>query len=63
MTELDREILSEKLSKETLSAKIRKRILELQALDNGLSYQAAQKEVGITHITLSKWAKQYTKMV
>ena len=61
LTEIDREILSEKLSKETLSAKVRKRILGLQALDKGLSYQAAQKEVGTTHITLSKWAKQYAE--
>ena len=59
LREADRQVLAEKLSKETLSAKVRKRILGLQALDNGMSYQAAQKEVGITALTLSKWAKQY----
>ena len=61
LTDEDRKILSEKLSKETLTAKIRKRILGLQALDKGLSYQAAKKELSISHVTLSKWAKQYAK--
>jgi len=61
LSDEDRHFLVEKLSKETLTAKVRKRILGLQALDKGLSYQAAQKELGTTHITLSKWSKQYAE--
>lgn len=61
LSDKDRQVLAEKLSKETLTAKVRKRILGLQALDKGLSYQAAQKELGTTPITLSKWAKQYAE--
>ena len=59
LTGADRKKLEEKLSKETLSAKVRKRILGLLALDEGLSYQAAQKKLKTTHVTLSKWAKKY----
>lgn len=55
----DRQLLEEKLSTETLKAKVRKRILGLLALDNGLSFQAAQKELKTTHVTLSKWARRY----
>ncbi|MEM1120461.1 MAG: helix-turn-helix domain-containing protein [Bacteroidota bacterium] len=59
LTEEDRIKLEERLSKDTLSAKVRKRILGLLALDRGHSYQAAQKELKTTHITLSTWAKKY----
>ncbi len=59
LTEKDREILSEKLSKETLKAKVRKRILGLQLLDQGMSYQDAKKKLSISHIVLSTWAKKY----
>ena len=59
LTSEDRKKLEEKLSRETLSAKVRKRILGLLALDRGLSFQAAQKELKTTHVTLSKWAKKY----
>lgn len=59
LTAEDRKTLELKLSKETLSAKVRKRILGLQALDRGLSYQAAKKELKTSHTTLSTWAKKY----
>lgn len=59
LTTQDRKELEEKLSKETLSAKVRKRILGLLALDEGISYQAAQKRLKTTHVTLSKWASKY----
>ena len=59
LTSEDRKKLEEKLSRETLSAKVRKRILGLLALDRGLSFQAAQKELKTTHVTLSNWAKKY----
>ena len=59
LTTEDRQKLEEKLSTETLTAKVRKRILGLLALDDGLSFQAAQKEAKTSHITLSKWAKRY----
>jgi len=59
LTAKDRKILELKLSKETLSAKVRKRILGLQALDRGLSYQAAKKELKTSHTTLATWAKKY----
>lgn len=59
LTKDDRKKLEEKLSNETLSAKIRKRILGLLALDDGLSYQAAHKKLKTSHVTLSTWAKKY----
>ena len=55
----DRKKLEEKLSRETLSAKIRKRILGLLALDEGMSYRAAEKQLKTSNITLSTWAKKY----
>ena len=59
LTTEDRETLESKLSKETLKAKVRKRILGLQVLDRGMSFQDAQKEVKVSAITLSNWAKKY----
>jgi len=59
LTVSERKKLEKKLSKETLSAKVRKRILGLLALDEGLSYQASQKKLKTSHITLSVWAKKY----
>ena len=59
LTSEDRKKLEEKLSKETLEAKMRKRILGLLALDDGMSYQAAQKKLKTSHVTLSTWAKKY----
>jgi len=59
LTDKDRAILAEKLSKETLTAKIRKRIIGLQLLDQGMSFQDAEKQIKISHVTLSTWAKKY----
>lgn len=59
LTDKDRTTLAEKLSKETLKAKVRKRILGLQLLDEGMSYQDAKKELSVSHIALSTWAKNY----
>lgn len=55
----DKEILSKKLAKETLSARVRNRIIGLQKLDEGLSYQAAHRLLGTSPTVLSNWAKNY----
>ena len=36
-----------------------KRIMGLQMLDKGMSYQSVKIHVGVTNVTLSKWAKLY----
>jgi len=38
---------------------IKKRALALQLLDKGLTFQAVEEHIGISHISLSKWAKRY----
>lgn len=59
LTEEDKLILSAKLSKETLTARVRNRILGLQKLDEGLSYQAAHRLLGTSPTVLRGWAKKY----
>lgn len=59
LTEKDRKILANKLAKETLTARVRKRILGLQKLDEGLSYQAAHRLLGTSPTVLSDWATKY----
>lgn len=51
--------LDELLSKGSLKVRVQKRILALQMLDKGMTYQEVKSHLGVSHISLSKWAKRY----
>lgn len=59
LTKSDRERLEELLSKGELKVRVQKRAMALQLLDRGLSYQEVKSYIGISHISLSKWASLY----
>ncbi|NJK84182.1 MAG: helix-turn-helix domain-containing protein [Saprospiraceae bacterium] len=59
LTSEDRVELEEFLSKGSLRVRVQKRALALQLLNKGMSYQDVSSHVGISHISLSKWAKRY----
>ncbi len=59
LTKADRQSLDELLSRGELKVRVQKRALALQMLDKGLSYQQVKGHLGISHISLSKWAKLY----
>ena len=59
LTEADRQSLDDLLSKGELKVRVQKRAMALQMLDKGLSYQQVKGHLGISHISLSKWAKLY----
>jgi len=59
LTESDSKFLKELLSKGEIKARQMKRIIGLQMLDKGMSYQAVKEHVGVTNVTLSKWANLY----
>jgi len=59
LTSEDRVHLEELLSKGSLKVRVQKRALALQMLDKGLTYQGVSSHLGVSHISLSKWAKRY----
>lgn len=59
LTEKDRVYLENMLSKGSLKVRVHKRILGLQMLDKGLSYQEVQNHLKTSAVTLSKWAALY----
>jgi len=59
LTEKDREYLKSLLSKGSLKARVQKRIMALQMLDKGMSYVEVQGQIGISNISISKWASKY----
>ena len=59
LTKADRESLEALLSKGELKVRVQKRAMALQMLDKGMSYQQVKDLIGISHISLSKWAKLY----
>jgi len=59
LTTTDEKELKRLLSKGKLKVRVQKRALALQMLDKGLTFQAVQEHIGISHISLSKWAKGY----
>jgi transposase len=59
LTKADRQSLAALLSKGELKVRVQKRAMALQMLDKGMSYQQVKGHLGISHISLSKWAKLY----
>jgi transposase len=59
LTEEDRKTLEDLLSKGTLKVRVQKRIMGLQMLDKGMTYQAVKKHLKTSHISLSDWASKY----
>ena len=59
LTKSDRQSLEELLSKGELKVRVQKRALALQMLDKCMSYQQVKDHIGISHISLSKWARLY----
>ena len=59
LEEKDREELKRLLSKGSLKVRVQKRILGLQMLDKGMSYVEVQAQLGVSNISISKWASKY----
>jgi len=61
LTVKDREALKGLLSKGSLKVRVQKRILALQMLDKGMSYVNVQEQIGVSNISISKWASKYKR--
>lgn len=59
LTESERKELRDLLSKGDLKVRVQKRAIGLQMMDKGMTFQAIQKHLNISHISLGKWAKRY----
>lgn len=59
LTESERKELRDLLSKGDLKVRVQKRALGLQMMDKGMTFQAIQELIGVSHISLGKWAKRY----
>jgi len=59
LTEQQRKELQDLLSKGELKVRVQKRATGLQMMDNGLTFQAIKEHIGISHISLGKWAKRF----
>lgn len=59
LTEEERKELQELLSKGDLKVRVQKRAMGLQMMDRGLTFQAIKELIGISHISLGKWAKRF----
>ena len=59
LTEKDRDQLKELLSRGSLKVRTQKRIMALQMLDKGMSYVDVQEQIGISNVSISKWASKY----
>lgn len=59
LTESQRKELQELLSKGELKVRVQKRATGLQMMDKGLTFQAIKEHIGISHISLGKWAKRF----
>lgn len=59
LREQDRLRIAELLSKGSLNIRSTKRALGLQMLDKGLTYLKVSEHLGISNITVSKWATKY----
>ena len=59
LTELQRKELQNLLSKGELKARVQKRAMSLQMMDKGMTFQAIKDLIGISHISLGKWAKRF----
>ena len=59
LTKGDKQSLEDLLSKGELKVRVQKRAMALQMLDKGMSYQQVKDHIGISHISLSKWARLY----
>lgn len=59
LSKADREYLQKLISKGDLAVKIYRGALGLLELDQGQTYSAVAKTLGVNHNTVSKWAKKY----
>ena len=59
LSESDKQKLESLRSKGSLKARKSQRVIALLELDRGKTYQEVSKIVGISHISLSKWAAKY----
>ena len=59
LTVEDRLTLEKMLSKGSLKVRVQKRIMGLQMLDKGLTYEEVSDHLKTTNVTLSKWAGYY----
>lgn len=59
LTEEERNELKDLLSKGDLKVRVQKRAMGLQMMDKGLTFQAIKEHIGISHISIGKWAKRF----
>jgi len=59
LTELQRKKLQDLLSKGDLKVRVQKRAMSLQMMDKGMTFQAIKDLIGISHISLGKWAVKF----
>ena len=59
LTESERKELRDLLSKGDLKVRVQKRALGLQMMDKGMTFQAIQELIEVSHISLGKWAKRF----
>lgn len=61
LSEKDRDYLENLLAKGSLPVKIYKRAVALLELDRGSTFAKVAEIVGVSHQTISMWAKKYNK--
>ena len=59
LTDLEKKTLQELLSKGELNVRVQKRCMALQMMDKGMTFQAIKELIGVSHISLGKWAKLF----
>ena len=59
LTDSERKALQELLSKGDLKVRVQKRAMGLQMMDKGMTFQMIKEHLGISHISLGKWAKRF----
>jgi len=59
LTEPEQEELQHLLSKGNLPVRVQKRVMGLQMMDKGMTFQEIKKHLNISHISLGKWAKRF----
>lgn len=62
LTETERQYLNNLISKGQQKARVYKRAMGLLELDRGKTYLEVAETLGVSHITISTWAKKYRHM-
>jgi len=59
LTDSERKVLQDLLSKGDLKVRVQKRAMGLQMMDKGMTFQAIKEHLNISHISLGKWATRF----